>query len=137
MRRCHGSNTNRKWTIGFATAVCRETCGFFLPGRGLDASEIKAISPLVDRLMRLIEGLNAFAVRNPALNSHLRKALNNAVVHGNRMDRQKLVQILCRCELGRGFASSSKTKDKDLIRMALPDPTVGETIGADHGRGIW
>jgi len=36
-------------------------------------SEIKAISPLVDRLMRLIEGPTAFAMRNPALNSHLRK----------------------------------------------------------------
>jgi len=54
--------------------------------------------------------------------------------------RQKLVQILCRLwNWERGFLRRrQKTKDKDLIRIALPDPTVWrENIGADHGRGIW
>ena len=46
-------------------------------------SEIKAISPLVDRLMRLIEGSHCVAGNERAVELALREALSNAVVHGN------------------------------------------------------
>jgi len=54
-------------------------------------SEIKAISPLVDRLMRLIEGSYCVCGEERCVELALAEALNNAVVHGNRLDRQKLV----------------------------------------------
>jgi DNA-directed RNA polymerase specialized sigma24 family protein len=60
-------------------------------------SEIKAISPLVDRLMRLIEGSRCVAGNERAVELALREALSNAVVHGNQMDAHKLVQIRCGC----------------------------------------
>src|ERR1700732_4845593 len=75
-------------------------------------SEIKAISPLVDRLMRLIEGSHCVRGEEPSVELALAEALNNAVVHGNRLDRQKLVQVLCRCELGKGI--SLVVKDQGL-----------------------
>ena len=100
-------------------------------------SEIKAISPLVDRLMRLIEGSQCVCGEEPAVELALAEALNNAVVHGNRMDRQKLVQILCRCELGEGISVVVKDQGQGFDPNAVPDPTVAENIGADHGRGIW
>ena len=65
-------------------------------------SEIKAISPLVNRLMRLIEGSRCVAGNEPAVELALREALSNAVVHGNGIDAHKLVQIRCPCELGKG-----------------------------------
>jgi hypothetical protein len=61
-------------------------------GRGLlevDAwipSEVKAISPLVERLMRLIEGSHCVTGDEDEVQLALREALNNAVVHGNRLD---------------------------------------------------
>src|SRR5437016_11892583 len=67
-------------------------------------SEIKAISPLVDRLMRLIEGSHCVRGEEACVELALAEALNNAVVHGNRMDRQKLVHVLCRCEWGDGIS---------------------------------
>jgi hypothetical protein len=90
-------------------------------------SEIKAIYPLVERLMRLIEGSGCVAGGEPAVELALDEALDNAVVHGNRMDRQKLVQVLCRCELGKVFPSSSKTRDKDLTRTRCPIPQRPKT----------
>jgi len=83
-----------KRPIGFAIAVCRETCGFFLPDRGLwMPSEIKAITRwwTVDATDR---GVPLRCGEEPCVELALAEALNNAVVHGNRMDRQKLVQIL-------------------------------------------
>jgi len=100
-------------------------------------SEIKAISPLVDRLMRLIEGSHCVCGEEPSVELALAEALNNAVVHGNRMDRQKLVQVLCRCELGKGVSVVVKDQGRGFDPDAVPDPTAAENIGADHGRGIW
>jgi len=100
-------------------------------------SEIKAISPLMERLMRLIEGSHCVCGEEPSVELALAEALNNAVVHGNRMDRQKFVQILCRCELGKGICVVVKDQGQGFDPNAVPDPTAAENIGADHGRGIW
>jgi hypothetical protein len=67
-------------------------------------SEIKAISPLVERLMRLIEGSHCITGEEPAVELALREALNNAVVHGNRLDAHKLVHVRCRCKVGEGIS---------------------------------
>ena len=90
-------------------------------------SEIKAISPLVDRLMRLIEGSHCVRGEEACVELALAEALNNAVVHGNRMDRHKLVQILAAVNWEREFRSSSKTKGKDLTRTRCPIPRLART----------
>jgi serine/threonine-protein kinase RsbW len=100
-------------------------------------SEIKAISPLVDRLMRLIEGSHCVCGEEPSVELALAEALNNAVVHGNRMDRQKLVEIVCRCELGKGISVVVNDQGQGFDPNDVPDPTAAENIGAEHGRGIW
>jgi serine/threonine-protein kinase RsbW len=100
-------------------------------------SEIKAISPLVDRLMRLIEGSHCVRGEEPSVELALAEALNNAVVHGNGMDGHKLVQILCRCELGKGISVVVKDQGQGFDPNTVPDPTATENIGAAHGRGIW
>ena len=100
-------------------------------------NEITAISPLVDRLMRLIEGSHCVCGDEPSVELALAEALNNAVVHGNRMDRKKLVQILCRCELGKGVSVVVKDQGQGFDSNAVPDPTAPENIGAERGRGIW
>jgi len=100
-------------------------------------SEIKAISSLVDRLMRLIKGSCCVAGEEPAIELALDEALDNAVVHGNRMDRQKLVQVFCRCEPGKGICIVVKDQGQGFDPSAVPDPTAPENIGGEHGRGIW
>jgi serine/threonine-protein kinase RsbW len=100
-------------------------------------SEIKAISPLMDRLMRLIEGSHCVCGEEASVELALAEALNNAVVHGHRLRREKLVQVLCRCELGKGIFLVVKDQGQGFDPNTVPDPTVAENISADHGRGIW
>jgi len=100
-------------------------------------SEIKAISPLVDRLMRLIEGSHCVAGEEPAVELALEEALNNAVVHGNRMDGHKLIQVLCRCESGKGVSIVVKDQGQGFDPNGVPNPLSPENFGSDHGRGIW
>jgi serine/threonine-protein kinase RsbW len=100
-------------------------------------SEIKAVSPLLDRLMRLIEGSHCVYGEEPSVELALAEALNNAVVHGNHKVRQKLVHVLCRCEWGNGISVVVKDQGQGFDPNAVPDPTAPENIGVDHGRGIW
>ena len=99
-------------------------------------SEIKAISPLLGRLMRLVEGSQCVAGEELAIEMALREALNNAVVHGNRMDARKRVHVRCRCELGKGISLIVSDQGKGFDPDAIPDPVATGNVLAEHGRGI-
>jgi serine/threonine-protein kinase RsbW len=106
-------------------------------------SEIKGISPLVDRLMRLIEGSHCVTGEESVVELALREvelalgeALNNAVVHGNGMDPRKLVHVRCRCELGRGVSLIVSDQGKGFNPNAVPNPLSIENLEPEHGRGI-
>ena len=99
-------------------------------------SKIQAISPLVDRLMRLMEGSQRVPGDEFDIELVLREALENAVLHGNQEDPGKKVHIRCRCgpgnevtivvtDQGRGFDFG-----KTVGHGFTSDPA------ADHGRGI-
>jgi serine/threonine-protein kinase RsbW len=100
-------------------------------------SEIKAISPLLDRLMRLIEGSHCVTGEEPAVQLALQEALNNAVVHGNGMDARKLVHVRCRCELGKGVSLVVSDQGQGFDPNEVPDPLIVENLKAEHGRGIY
>jgi anti-sigma regulatory factor (Ser/Thr protein kinase) len=63
-------------------------------------SETHVISPTVDRLMRLIEGLECVQEAERDVGLALREALGNAVVHGSQADSKTKVHIRCRCRPG-------------------------------------
>jgi Histidine kinase-like ATPase domain len=89
-------------------------------------SGIKAISPLTDRLMRLIEGSRCVAGDERAVELALREALSNAVVHGNGMDAHKFVQARCHCELGKGVCIVVTDHGQEFDPKAVPDPLAVE-----------
>ena len=99
-------------------------------------SEISAISPLVERLMRLIEGSHCVTGEETAVELALREALNNAVVHGNRLDAHKLVHVRCRCKVGKGISITVSDQGEGFDPRTLPDSLTVENLLADHGRGI-
>jgi serine/threonine-protein kinase RsbW len=99
-------------------------------------SEINAISPLVERLMRLVEGSHCVTGEETAVELALREALSNAVVHGNRLDAHKLVHVRCRCKVGKGISITVSDQGQGFDPSAVPDPLSVDNLEADHGRGI-
>jgi serine/threonine-protein kinase RsbW len=99
-------------------------------------SEVQAIWPLVGWLMRQIEGSRCVAGHEPAVELALQEALCNAVVHGNRMDRDKVVHIRCHCEFGKGTSFVVSDQGQGFDPKAVPDPSTIEKLKAEHGRGI-
>lgn len=99
-------------------------------------SEVNAISPLVDQLIRLMEGSPCVVGNESAIELALREALNNAVIHGNRMDAHKLVQVHCRCELAAGISLTIKDQGNGFDPTAVADALTPEGLKREHGRGI-
>ena len=66
----------------------------------------------------------------------LREALNNAVLHGNQTDAQKLVEVCCRCEWEKGVWLIVKDQGNGFDPNAVPDALAPERLEAEHGRGI-
>ena len=64
------------------------------------------------------------------------EALNNAVVHGNRLDVHKLVHVRCRCKVGKGISLTVSDQGQGFDPRTIPDPLTVENLEADHGRGI-
>ncbi len=99
-------------------------------------SAIQAISPQVDRMMRLIEGSKCIPGAEPDVELALREALDNAVVHGNQEDPETKVHIRCRCGPGKEISIVVTDQGKGFDF----EKTVGNGITTDpdseHGRGI-
>ena len=100
-------------------------------------SEVEAIAPLVGQLMGLIERSHCVTGEEPKIELALQEALNNAVVHGNRMDSRKVVHVLCRCELGKGVSLVVSDEGQGFDPSAVPDPVANENLECPHGRGIY
>jgi serine/threonine-protein kinase RsbW len=101
------------------------------------ASEIDAISPLADWLMQLIERSRCAAGNESDVELALREALNNAVVHGNKLDAHKLVEVSCCGERGKGVWLVVKDQGSGFDPNTVPDALTPDRLEAEHGRGIW
>jgi serine/threonine-protein kinase RsbW len=64
-------------------------------------NKLQAISPLVDRLMLLIEGSQSVPGEEFNVEMALREALANAVVHNNHEHPSAKVHVRCRCWPGK------------------------------------
>ena len=98
--------------------------------------QIQAISPLVDRLMPLIEGSQCIPGEESEVELALREALANAVVHGNQKDGEAKVHVRCRCGPGNeiSIVVTGQGKGFDFINIASAGLSLDPT--GERGRGI-
>lgn len=99
-------------------------------------SEILAISPTVDRLMRLIEGSECVQGAERDVELALREALGIAVVHGNQADSKTKVHIRCRCGPGKEISIVVTHQGKGFDFGKTVGNSLTSQSGGEHGRGI-
>ena len=99
-------------------------------------SKIQAISPLVDRLMRLIEGSQCVPGEEFDVELALREALENAVVHGNQENPERKVRIRCRCRPGNEISIVVTDQGKGFDFETIVRNGITSDPDSEHGRGI-
>jgi serine/threonine-protein kinase RsbW len=99
-------------------------------------SEVQAISPMVGRLMRLIEGSQCVPGEELDVELALREALGNAVLHGNQEDPGKKVHIQCLCWPGKGISIAVADQGKGFDSEKILGDALTPDPAAEHGRGV-
>jgi serine/threonine-protein kinase RsbW len=99
-------------------------------------SKIQAISPLVDRLMRLIEGSQCVPGEEFDVELALREALENAVVHGNQENPERKVRIRCRCQPGNEISIVVTDQGKGFDFETIVRKGITSDPDSEHGRGL-
>ena len=100
-------------------------------------SQIQIISPFVDRLMRFILHFRPEDGSEIDIETAVREALANAMVHGNGENPSKRVYVECRCYTDREVSITIRDEGAGFDTSAVPDPTTPESRLSEHGRGIY
>lgn len=100
-------------------------------------STIEAINSVVEKLMDLLTTNCCPPEHEFAVETALREALTNAVIHGNHGDARKKVRVRCSCDSKIGILIAVKDQGEGFDPTMLPNPLVGEHVASDHGRGIF
>ena len=98
-------------------------------------SAVTAISPFVDKLVRLLNTCGFVPESVTDIEIALREALANAIIHGNHEDRRKHVHVTCDYVPGE-LSIAVKDEGDGFDINSVPDPTASENLGSAHGRGI-
>lgn len=100
-------------------------------------SRIAIISPFVDQLMLFIARFRNRDGSELNIETALREALTNAIVHGNREDRRKRAYVTCRCTTDGEVSITVQDQGQGFDPDAVPDPTAPENRLRTQGRGIY
>ena len=66
----------------------------------------------------------------------VREAITNAMVHGNKEDEAKTVEVTLNC-LGRELEIEVKDQGEGFDPTSIPDPTDPTNLGKVSGRGVF
>ena len=99
-------------------------------------SEVSAISPFVDTLMRLIKKFRWVKEDEEDIEVALYEVMANAVIHGNHEDPENQVRVSCRCGTN-DISIIVRDEGQGFDIGEVPDPTAPENISSSHGRGIY
>jgi serine/threonine-protein kinase RsbW len=100
-------------------------------------SQTSALEPLIGRVMTAVEHCGWMDGEHAAVELALREALANAVLHGNRQDPAKRVEVDCFRQRDDSLLLVVRDQGHGFDPHQLDDPTKPENIYRAGGRGIF
>jgi len=95
------------------------------------------ISGVVESVLGLMKVMDCACGKEFEVETALREALANAIVHGCRNDVTKKIQCTVACDDDRGMLIVVRDPGTGFNLAELPNPTHAQNLYADHGRGIF
>ena len=101
------------------------------------AADTSAINPVVEQVLSIVSQMGCGAGKEFEIETALREALANAIVHGCKGDRAKTVNVSVSCDESRGMIIVVRDSGEGFDPADLPSPVLGDRIYEEHGRGIF
>ncbi|MGE5109899.1 MAG: ATP-binding protein [Acidobacteriaceae bacterium] len=95
------------------------------------------IAPTVKRIMEAVSEIDCSKGKEFEIETALLEALANAVRHGAKGDATKKVECVVACEEPLGMLIIVRDPGEGFDPKLVPNPTQGDAIFNDHGRGIY
>ena len=100
-------------------------------------ADVSQISPVVEQVMELAQEKECTTGKEFEIETALREALSNAIVHGCKQDPSQKIQLCVGCDQSRGILIIVRHPGEGFDPASIPNPTIGRNIYATRGRGIF
>jgi serine/threonine-protein kinase RsbW len=100
-------------------------------------ADLKRISEVVDGVLGMMKMMECGCGKEFEVETVLRESLANAIIHGCENDPGKKVSCTVVCDEERGMLIIVRDPGPGFNPATLPNPTRGENLFAEHGRGIF
>src|ERR1039458_6217865 len=98
-------------------------------------AESASVAAISDAIAACLVGLKVPEAKQLEIGLAVQEALSNAVVHGCKQDASKEIQCRLQCDPHGRIAIIVTDPGPGFNPEAVSDPTQGENMYADHGRG--
>lgn len=100
-------------------------------------ADVTSITPIMVQLMELAADTQCFAGKEMEIETALREALANAIIHGCKNDDRQTVQLSVACDEDCGIEMVVRGPGNGFDPKSIPDPTIDQNIYETHGRGLY
>jgi serine/threonine-protein kinase RsbW len=100
-------------------------------------ADVNEINPVVRRIMAIVSSMECGSGKEFEIETALREALANAVVHGCKGDPGQRIQVAVGCDESRGMLIIVRDPGSGFDPRDIPSPTQGKNLFRSHGRGIY
>ncbi len=101
------------------------------------SADLENIDDVINEVQTIMRNMECGCEREMEIELALREALANAIVHGCKQDPHKQVCCTIICEEERGMLLVVRDPGEGFDPAKLPNPTRGENLYSEHGRGIF
>ena len=101
------------------------------------SSQIEMVEPVVSRALQVMAEQGCVDGESAAVELALREALANAILHGNKAEPKKRVQLDCYHESDGSLLLVVQDEGQGFDPAAVRDPTRPENLYRTVGRGIY
>jgi serine/threonine-protein kinase RsbW len=99
--------------------------------------DVKAIDPAVEKIMWVVNRMGCAEGKEFEVETALREALANAVVHGCGENPRKQVEFVVACNAEKGVTIVVRDPGRGFDPGKVPSPVEGDQLYSVHGRGIY
>lgn len=100
-------------------------------------ANVDSVSAVVEGILAIASEMQCARGKEFEIETALREALANAILHGCHNDPSKQIQCCVACDKDRGMIIVVRDPGQGFDPASIPSPVVGENVYSEHGRGIY